>query len=82
MKVKSQIGCSLEIAKIALEAQIGGKPSVKEPPDMSVTLSAGPEVELFNGKATFGPGGYLEYKTNGKEYTLTPGVKITGTFHF
>ncbi len=72
----------LDIAKIALEAQIGGKPGVKEPPDMSVTLSAGPEVELFNGKVTFGPGGYLEYKTNGKEHTLTPGVKITGTFHF
>ena len=72
----------LDLAKLAAEAQIGGKPGVKEPPDMSVTLSAGPEVELFDGKVTFGPGGYLEYKTNGKEHTLTPGVKITGTVHF
>ncbi|MBI4527840.1 MAG: peptidoglycan-binding protein [Deltaproteobacteria bacterium] len=72
----------LDLAKIAAEAQIAGKPGSKEPPDMSVTISAGPEVEVFNGKVTFGPGGYLEYKTNGKEHTLTPGVKITGTFHF
>jgi alkylation response protein AidB-like acyl-CoA dehydrogenase len=51
-------------------------------PDMSVSVTAGPEVEFFDGKVTFGPGGYLEYKTNGKEHTLTPGVKITGTVHF
>ena len=29
-----------------------------------------------------GPGGYLEYKTNGKDHTLSPGVKVTGTIHF
>lgn len=72
----------LDLAKIAAEAQLGGKPGAKEPPDMSVTLSAGMEVEFLNGKVTFGPGGYLEYKTNGQEHTLTPGVKITGAVHF
>lgn len=70
----------LDLAKIAAEAQI--KPHGREPPDMSVTVSGGPEVEVFGGKLTFGPGAYLEYKTNGKEHTFTPGVKFSGTVHF
>jgi hypothetical protein len=49
----------LDLAKLAAEAQIAGKPGAKEPPDMSVTVSVGPEVEVLNGEVTFGPGGYL-----------------------
>jgi hypothetical protein len=72
----------IDIAKLSAEAQIKGTPGAKEPPDMSVTVTAGPEVEVLDGKVTFGPGAYLEYKTNGQEHTLTPGVKFSGTFHF
>jgi hypothetical protein len=72
----------IDIAKLSAEAQIKGTPGGKEPPDMSVAVSAGPEVEVVKDKLTFGPGAYLEYKTNGKEHTLTPGVKFSGTFHF
>ena len=72
----------LELAKIAAEAQIAGKPGKNEPPDMSVAVTAGPEVELFGGKLTFGPGGYVQYQTNGEEHTLSAGVKITATGHF
>lgn len=72
----------LDLAKIAAEAQISGKAGTKEPPDMSTTVSMGPEVELFNGKVTFGTVVYLEYGTNGKEHTLTSGVKAAGAYHF
>lgn len=72
----------IDLAKIAAEAQFGGKPGKDEPADMSVTVSAGPEVEVFDGAVTFGPGAYLEYKTNGIVHTLTSGMKVTGTFHF
>jgi len=72
----------LDLAKIEGEAQIAGKPGVKSPPDLSATITVGPEVEVLGGKVSFGPGGYLEYKTNGKDHTLTPGVKMTGTIHF
>jgi hypothetical protein len=70
----------LELAKFAMEAQV--KPRGQEPPEMSLTLTGGPEVEVLGGALTFGPGAYLEYKTNGTEHTITPGVKFTGTLHF
>ncbi len=72
----------LEIAKIEAEAQVDPKAFAQGPPDMSATLTVGPEVETLGGKLTFGPGAYLEYKTNGTVHTLTPGVKISGTWHF
>jgi hypothetical protein len=72
----------LDIAKLEAEAQVGGKLGTNEPPDMSVSVGAGPEVEVLGGKLTFGPGAYVEYKTNGTTHTLSAQVKATGTFHF
>jgi hypothetical protein len=72
----------LDLAKIQAEAQISGKAGGQEPPDMSASVGAGPEVEALGGKVTFGPGGYVEYKTNGSTHTVSGQVKITGTFHF
>ncbi len=72
----------LDLAKLQAEAQISVKPGSKEPPDMSVSVGVGPEVEAFGGKVTFGPGGYVEYRSNGSTHTVSGQVKITGTFHF
>ncbi len=72
----------LDLAKLQAEAQISVKPGSKEPPDMSVSVGVGPEVEAFGGTVTFAPEGYVEYRTNGSTHTVSGQVKITGTFHF
>lgn len=72
----------LDIAKFEAEAQLAGKPGLGLPPDLTLTLSAGPEVKVLHDKLSFGPAGYFEFKSNGFEHQLTPGVKMTGTIHF
>jgi hypothetical protein len=72
----------LDLAKLTAEAQVGGKLGGKEPPDLSVSVGLGPEVELFGGKVTFGPGAYFQYETNGQTHIVSGQVKFSGTFHF
>lgn len=72
----------LDLAKVSAEAQVKGKLGSQEPPDMSVSIGGGPEVEVFNGKVTFGPGGYFQYETNGETHIVSGQVKLSGTFHF
>jgi hypothetical protein len=72
----------VDLAKLTAEAQVGGKLGGSEPPDMSVSVGGGPEVELFGGKVTFGPGGYFQYETNGQTHIVSGQVRFSGTFHF
>ena len=72
----------LDIAKLEAEAQVSGKLGREEPPDMTVSVGIGPEVELFDGKLTFGPSGYAEAKKDARGVTLSGKVKLSGTFHF
>jgi hypothetical protein len=72
----------LQIAKIEAEAKITDKLKGDEPMDFSANLTVGPEVELFDGALTFGPGAYLEYGTNFRHHTLKCGLQATGTYHF
>jgi len=72
----------IDLAKLSAEAQVKGKLGSNEPPDMSVSIGGGPEVEVLDGKLTFGPGGYFQYETNGSQHKVSGQVKLSGTFHF
>ena len=72
----------VDLAKLTAEAQIAGTLGGKEPPDMSASVGIGPEVEVFGGKVTFGPGAYFQYETNGRQHIMSGQFKFSGTFHF
>ncbi len=72
----------IDLAKLEAEAQIEGKIGKEEPPDMTATVGIGPEVELFKGALTFGPGAYAGIKKDAGGFNLFGKVKLSGTFHF
>lgn len=72
----------LDLAKIEAEAQFSGQPGKNKPADLSAEVCVGPEVEVLDGKISFGTGGCVEYKTDGSSHTVTGKGKLSGTWHF
>jgi hypothetical protein len=72
----------LELAKFAAEAQVTQKANNQEPPDFSLAITGGPEVEIIKDRLSFGPGIYLQIHSNGEEHNISTGVKISAVGHF
>jgi peptidoglycan hydrolase-like protein with peptidoglycan-binding domain len=72
----------LTIAKLQAEGQIAG--ASEGPPEMSATVTAGPEVEveIAGRKVTLGPGIYAGIKKDKDGYQVEGGAKVSATVYF
>jgi Putative peptidoglycan binding domain len=74
----------LDLFKLEPEAKASGKLGGNEPPEVSASVSAGPDVEVKAGKVTISVGArvWAEYKSNGVTHSLGGGGAVLGTFQW
>jgi hypothetical protein len=69
----------VDVAKLEAEAEV--KPNPDGPPSMSASVTVGPEVEVVKG-ATVRLGGFTEVQIDGQRYSISSGVRLSGTIEF